>query len=45
MLIASEIYGEGESERIIGRLIKQTDEETKKKLFLATKCKSPIVER
>lgn len=38
-LISSEVYGEGESERIIGLLIKETDEETKKKLFIATKCK------
>lgn len=33
-----EVYGEGKSEAIIGRLIKETDEETKKKLYIATKC-------
>lgn len=38
----AEVYGEGESERIIGRLIKETDEETKKKLFIATKCKPTL---
>ena len=34
----SEIYGYGESERIIGRLLAKTDEETRKKIYLATKC-------
>lgn len=33
-----EIYGEGKSEQIIGDLIKETDEETRKKLYIATKC-------
>ncbi|KAK4688791.1 hypothetical protein P7C73_g1322, partial [Tremellales sp. Uapishka_1] len=33
----AEVYGEGESERIIGRLIKETDDETKRNLYIATK--------
>ncbi|ORY34033.1 NADP-dependent oxidoreductase domain-containing protein [Naematelia encephala] len=34
----AEIYGEGESERIIGRLLREeTDEETRKKIYIATK--------
>jgi aryl-alcohol dehydrogenase-like predicted oxidoreductase len=33
-----DVYGEGKSEAIIGRLIKETDEETKSKLYIATKC-------
>lgn len=37
----SEAYGNGESERIIGRLIKEeTSEENKARLHIATKCTS-----
>jgi predicted oxidoreductase len=34
----SEIYGEGESERIIGRLLKETPKDVKDKIYIATKC-------
>lgn len=37
----SEAYGNGESERIIGRLIKEgTSEENKARLYITTKCTS-----
>lgn len=37
----SEAYGNGESERIIGRLIQEeTSEEDKARLYIATKCTS-----
>ena len=35
---SSEVYGEGKSEKIIGDLVKETDAETRKKLYIATKC-------
>lgn len=33
-----EIYGEGKGEEIIGDLIRSTDPEIQKRLFIATKC-------
>lgn len=40
----SEAYGNGESERIIGRLIQeQTSEEDKARLYIATKCTSIVI--
>jgi aryl-alcohol dehydrogenase-like predicted oxidoreductase len=35
----AEIYGYGESERIIGKLLKDSSEEYRKKVTIATKCK------
>src|SRR3954471_8134235 len=34
----AEIYGRGESERIIGSLLKETDEKEREKVIIATKC-------
>lgn len=33
-----EVYGKGESERILGRLRKEASPEVREKLFIATKC-------
>ncbi len=34
----AEVYGYGESERIIGRLLKETPKDKKKEVKIATKC-------
>jgi aryl-alcohol dehydrogenase-like predicted oxidoreductase len=34
----AEVYGSGESERIIGKLLKETSEEKRKEVIIATKC-------
>jgi aryl-alcohol dehydrogenase-like predicted oxidoreductase len=39
----SEVYGLGKSERIIGDLIRETDEETRSRLYIATKCQFSCV--
>lgn len=36
----AEIYGYGESERIIGKLLKDSSPEYRQKVTIATKCKS-----
>ncbi len=41
----AEIYGWGESEKIIGRLLKETSEEDARKVVLATKCRCPRMRR
>jgi aryl-alcohol dehydrogenase-like predicted oxidoreductase len=35
-----EVYGKGESERILGRLISEATPEVREKLYIATKCAS-----
>ena len=35
---SSEIYGKGESERILGKLIAEATPDVRKELYIATKC-------
>jgi aryl-alcohol dehydrogenase-like predicted oxidoreductase len=38
----AEIYGEGESEKIIGELLRGSDKDVRDKVYIATKCECDI---